>query len=64
MMNRLFHIAPISGEAWLRIVGVGLVVFLVVGLEKSSDLILWLASDHLIVYPIKARCAKARRKRV
>jgi magnesium-transporting ATPase (P-type) len=34
VMNRLFHTAPISGEAWLRIVGVGLVVFLVVGLEK------------------------------
>jgi cation-transporting P-type ATPase F len=34
VMNRLFHSAPISGEAWLRIVGVGLVVFLVVGLEK------------------------------
>jgi magnesium-transporting ATPase (P-type) len=34
MMNRIFHTAPISGEAWLRIVGVGLVVFLVVGLEK------------------------------
>jgi magnesium-transporting ATPase (P-type) len=34
VMNRLFHTAPISGEAWLRIVGVGLAVFLVVGLEK------------------------------
>jgi len=34
VMNRLFHSAPIAGEAWLRIVGVGVAVFLLVGLEK------------------------------
>jgi len=37
-MNRLFHSAPISGAAWLRIVGVGLVVFVAIELKK------WLAA--------------------
>lgn len=36
VMNKLFHSAPISGMAWLRILGVGLVVFVVVELRKSS----------------------------
>ncbi len=33
-MNRLFHSAPISGTAWLRIVGVGLLVFVVIEIKK------------------------------
>ncbi|HEY0944103.1 MAG TPA: HAD-IC family P-type ATPase, partial [Opitutaceae bacterium] len=33
-MQRLFHSAPISGRAWLEIVGVGLVVFVAVELKK------------------------------
>ncbi len=38
VMNRLFHTAPISAEAWLRIIGVGVAVWLVVGLEKAVRL--------------------------
>jgi cation-transporting ATPase F len=34
LMNRLFHSAPISAAAWLRIVGVGLAVFVAVELKK------------------------------
>ena len=34
VMNRLFHSAPISAAAWLRIVGVAVTVFLVVEVEK------------------------------
>jgi hypothetical protein len=34
VMNRLFHTAPISGEAWLRIVGAAVAVFSIVELEK------------------------------
>jgi magnesium-transporting ATPase (P-type) len=34
VMNRLFHSAPISGESWLRIVGVAVTVFVIVELEK------------------------------
>jgi cation-transporting ATPase F len=37
-MNRLFHSAPIRGTAWLRIVGVGLVVFAAIEWQK------WLAA--------------------
>jgi len=37
LMNRLFHSAPISGSAWLRIVGVGLVVFVAIELKKWLD---------------------------
>ena len=33
-MNRLFHTAPIGGESWLRIVAVGLVIFVAVELKK------------------------------
>ncbi|MCU0917646.1 MAG: cation-transporting P-type ATPase [Planctomycetes bacterium] len=36
-MHRLFHSAPISGAAWLRIIGIGLVVFTVVELKKWLD---------------------------
>ena len=34
IMNKLFHSAPITGEAWLRIVVVGVVAFAAVELEK------------------------------
>ena len=34
IMNGLFHSAPISGEAWLRIVAVGAIAFAAVELEK------------------------------
>ena len=34
VMNTLFHTAPISGQSWLRIVGVATVVFAVVEVEK------------------------------
>ena len=34
IMNRLFHSAPIGAEAWVRIVAIGVVVYLAVGLEK------------------------------
>ena len=34
VMNTLFHTAPISGESWLRIVGVAAIVFVVVEIEK------------------------------
>ena len=34
VMNRLFHSAPISGEAWLRIVGVAAIAFVAVEFEK------------------------------
>jgi magnesium-transporting ATPase (P-type) len=34
VMNRLFQTAPISGEAWLRILAVALVAYPVVGMEK------------------------------
>ncbi len=34
LMNRLFHSAPISAAAWLRIVDVGLAVFVAVELKK------------------------------
>jgi cation-transporting ATPase F len=33
-MNRLFHTAPISGESWLRIVGVASLAFVAVEFEK------------------------------
>jgi len=33
-MNKLFHSAPITGEAWLRIVAVGVIAFAAVELEK------------------------------
>jgi magnesium-transporting ATPase (P-type) len=36
-MNKLFHSAPISGLAWLKIIGVGLVVFVAVELKKWFD---------------------------
>jgi cation-transporting P-type ATPase F len=34
IMNHLFHSAPINGEAWLRIIAVGIAVYFAVGLEK------------------------------
>ena len=34
IMNRLFHSAPISLEAWLRIVAIGIAVYFAVGFEK------------------------------
>jgi len=36
-MNRLFHSAPISGPAWLKILGVGLIVFAAVEIKKLLD---------------------------
>jgi magnesium-transporting ATPase (P-type) len=36
-MNHLFHSAPISGLAWLKAVGVGLVVFVAVEIKKWLD---------------------------
>lgn len=36
-MNRLFHSAPIDALVWLKIVGVGLFVFLAVELKKWVD---------------------------
>ena len=35
-MNRLFHTAPISLESWLRIVAIGLIIFIAVELKKIS----------------------------
>jgi magnesium-transporting ATPase (P-type) len=34
VMNRMFHTAPIPGGYWLAILGVGLVIYTVMGLEK------------------------------
>ncbi len=34
VMNKLFHTAPISGEAWLHILAVGVIAYSVVGFEK------------------------------
>jgi len=34
IMNRLFHSAPISLEIWLKIIGISLVIFLIVEIEK------------------------------
>ena len=34
VMNRLFQTAPITAEQWLAILGVGLVIYAVMGLEK------------------------------
>lgn len=34
VMNRLFHTAPITAEAWLHILGVGLAAYAAVGTEK------------------------------
>jgi cation-transporting ATPase F len=34
VMNTLFHTAPVSGESWLRMVGVAAIVFVVVEAEK------------------------------
>jgi magnesium-transporting ATPase (P-type) len=35
VMNRLFHTAPIEAWYWLPILGVGLTIYLVMGLEKA-----------------------------
>ena len=35
VMNRLFHTAPIGLTEWLQILGVGLVIYIVVGVEKA-----------------------------
>lgn len=40
VMNALFHTAPISGESWLRMVGVAAIVFVAVEVEK------WLRYGH------------------
>ncbi|MBL8528251.1 MAG: cation-transporting P-type ATPase [Burkholderiales bacterium] len=34
VMNRLFHTAPITAEAWLHVLGVGLAAYAAVGTEK------------------------------
>jgi magnesium-transporting ATPase (P-type) len=34
IMNRLFHTAPISGQAWLRILAVAVAGYALVGIEK------------------------------
>ena len=34
IMNHLFHTAPISGQAWLRILAVAVAAYAVVGVEK------------------------------
>jgi magnesium-transporting ATPase (P-type) len=34
IMNRLFHTAPISGQAWLHILAVAVAAYAVVGVEK------------------------------
>jgi len=34
IMNRLFHTAPISGQAWLHILAVAVAGYAVVGVEK------------------------------
>ena len=34
-MNRLFHTAPVRAEAWLYIVAIGVLAYVVVGVEKS-----------------------------
>ena len=36
-MNKLFHSAPIGGSAWLRIIGVGLFVFIAIEFKKWLD---------------------------
>lgn len=33
-MNRVFGTAPLSGEAWLRILALGLATSVVIGVEK------------------------------
>ena len=35
LMNRVFHTAPVRAEAWLYIIGLGVLTFAVVELEKS-----------------------------
>ncbi len=35
VMNRLFHTAPIDGLAWALILAIGMVIYVVVGIEKS-----------------------------
>ena len=34
LMNHLFHSAPLDAAAWLRVVGVGIVAFVIVEVEK------------------------------
>jgi magnesium-transporting ATPase (P-type) len=34
VMNRLFHTAPLSVETWLPVITAGMLVYMVVGLEK------------------------------
>lgn len=34
VMNTLFHSAPISAAAWLRIIGASIVIYIIVGVEK------------------------------
>ncbi len=34
-MNKLFHSAPMSFDAWLRILGVCLIIYVIVGIEKK-----------------------------
>ena len=34
VMNRLFHTVPIDGTAWLLIVTISVLVYLIVGFEK------------------------------
>ena len=35
LMNQLFHTAPIGLMDWVRILGVGLIIYLVIGIEKK-----------------------------
>ena len=49
LMNRLFHTEPIATAYWLPILGVGLVIYAVMGLEK-----LWRARR------VRVRAASAR----
>jgi Ca2+-transporting ATPase len=44
VMNVLFHSAPIGVGSWLRIVGVGIMVYVVVGFEKW--LVAWLGNGR------------------
>ncbi|MDD5218000.1 MAG: cation-transporting P-type ATPase [Candidatus Omnitrophica bacterium] len=36
VMNKLFHSAPMPPDAWLRVIGAGILISLIVGLEKTA----------------------------
>jgi magnesium-transporting ATPase (P-type) len=54
VMNRLFHSAPITLDAWLRILAVGFSVYAIVGLEKWArhTLAAKSAASHPGRYPL------------